>query len=47
MSSPSWQINGDYFETCSCDFLCPCITSNLVAQPTEGHCDVAIVFHID
>jgi len=47
MSSVSWQIRGDYFETCSCAYLCPCITSNLVAQPTKGHCDVAMVFHID
>jgi hypothetical protein len=47
MSSVAWQISGDYFETCSCDYLCPCITSNLAARPTKGHCDVAMVFHID
>ena len=47
MSSVSWQISGDYFETCNCDYLCPCIPSNLAAQPTKGHCDVAMVFHID
>lgn len=47
MNATAWQISGDYFETCSCDYLCPCITSNLTAQPTKGHCDVAIVFHID
>lgn len=47
MSNVSWQIRGDYFETCSCDFLCPCITSNLADQPTKGHCDVAMIFHID
>ena len=32
----AWAINGEYFETCNCDFLCPCITSNLAATPTEG-----------
>ena len=47
MSSVSWQIKGDYFETCSCDYLCPCIPSNMTSQPTKGHCDVALVFHID
>lgn len=47
MGNVSWQISGDYFETCSCDYLCPCISSNMAAQPTKGHCDVAIVFHID
>jgi len=43
----SWQVSGDYFETCSCDYLCPCITSNLAAQPTKGHCYAAIAFHIE
>jgi hypothetical protein len=47
MSNTTWQIRGDYFETCNCDYLCPCILSNLAAQPTKGHCDVAMVFHID
>lgn len=47
MSVPSWQISGDYFETCNCDYLCPCISSNLAATPTNGHCDVAIAYHID
>jgi hypothetical protein len=47
MSSVAWQISGDYFETCSCDYLCPCVPSNLAAQPTKGHCDVAMVFHIE
>src|SRR6476646_4931328 len=47
MTTSAWQITGDYFETCSCDYLCPCISSNLAAQPTKGYCDVAMVFHID
>jgi hypothetical protein len=47
MATPSWQLSGDYFETCSCDFLCPCLPSNLAAQPTKGDCNFAFVFHID
>jgi hypothetical protein len=47
MATTSWQLSGDYFETCSCDFLCPCLPSNLAAQPTQGHCNFAMVFHID
>jgi hypothetical protein len=43
----AWQIRGEYFETCSCDYLCPCISSNLVARPTQGWCAVALVQHID
>jgi hypothetical protein len=47
MATTSWQLSGDYFETCSCDFLCPCLPSNLAAQPTKGDCNFAFVFHID
>ena len=43
----AWQINGEYFETCSCDYLCPCIPSNLAGRPTEGWCVFAFVQHID
>ncbi|WP_029527509.1 DUF1326 domain-containing protein [Polaromonas glacialis] len=43
----SWQITGQYMETCNCAFLCPCITSNLTAQPTEGDCKAAVTLHID
>jgi hypothetical protein len=43
----TWQMAGDYFETCSCDFLCPCIPSNLAGKATKGWCDFAMVFHIE
>ncbi|MEM7022541.1 MAG: DUF1326 domain-containing protein [Pseudomonadota bacterium] len=46
MSETSWQVEGDYFETCNCDFLCPCISSNLQARPTKGDCKVAMVFQV-
>ena len=41
-----WKIEGEYMETCNCDFLCPCITSNLTATPTEGDCKAAIAMKI-
>lgn len=41
-----WHIEGEYMETCNCDFLCPCITSNLTAIPTEGDCKAAIAMKI-
>jgi hypothetical protein len=47
MANPSWQVSGDYFETCSCDYLCPCIFTNMTATPTQTSCTVAMVFHID
>lgn len=42
-----WRIEGQYMETCNCTYLCPCISSNLAARPTEGDCKVAIAMRID
>src|SRR3990172_7899505 len=47
MAKTSWQLSGEYFETCSCTYLCPCAPSNLTAQPTEGHCNFAFAFNVD
>jgi len=43
----SWQLTGQYMETCNCTLLCPCITSNLTARPTEGDCKAAVALRID
>lgn len=43
----TWQLSGDYFETCSCTYLCPCLPTNLSGKPTRGHCNFAFAFHID
>jgi hypothetical protein len=45
--TPAWRVQGQYFETCSCDFLCPCIWSNLSARPTQGSCTFALVHHVE
>ena len=42
-----WNIQGQYMETCNCTMVCPCITSNLTAQPTEGSCKAAVALRID
>jgi hypothetical protein len=51
MTDPiSWHLSGDYFENCSCSVLCPCLMSTappLTARPTEGFCNVPLVFHIE
>jgi hypothetical protein len=47
MASAQWRVSGEYFEACSCDFVCPCPTSGLAARPTKGSCDAGLVFHID
>ena len=45
-----WHLSGDYFENCNCDVVCPCLVSPaapLTARPSQGVCDVALIFHID
>src|SRR5262245_18765220 len=45
-----WHLSGDYFESCNCSIVCPCIVSKappLTSQPTESVCDLALMFHID
>jgi hypothetical protein len=46
VTNSDWQIAGNYFETCNCDFLCPCIHSNMAAMPTKGDCKVAMAFEV-
>ena len=43
----AWRIEGQYMETCNCNYLCPCAPSNLTARPTEGDCKAAIAMRID
>jgi len=47
MAGPSWSVRGQYFETCSCDYVCPCILNNMAALPTKGDCTFALTFHIE
>lgn len=47
MAASKWSVSGQYMETCNCDFLCPCISSNLAARPTQGDCKVALAFHVE
>jgi hypothetical protein len=45
-----WHFSGDYFENCSCTVVCPCLVSKaapLTSRPTEGVCNVPLIFHID
>lgn len=51
MAEP-WSIRGEYMESCNCEVLCPCLLgprnekASALARPTEGHCDVPMIFHI-
>ena len=47
MATPAWKVAGRYYETCSCDFLCPCILTQLQGQPSRGSCTFAMGFSIE
>src|SRR5690349_39754 len=41
----SWNLNGSYFETCSCELMCPCNLS-FDHGATYDYCRVVLVFNI-
>jgi hypothetical protein len=40
-----WSLSGSYFETCSCDVVCPC-TASLSLGATRDRCNVVLVFNV-
>jgi hypothetical protein len=47
MATPAWQVSGQYYETCSCDFVCPCVPGQMAVRPTKGSCTFAMAFQIE
>jgi len=41
----SWNLTGSYFESCSCDVVCPC-TASLSLGATRDRCKVVLVFNV-
>src|SRR4051812_30307481 len=41
----TWNLEGTYFETCSCDVVCPC-TASLALGADLDRCRVTLVFNI-
>ncbi len=41
----SWKLDGSYFETCSCDVVCPC-SASLALGATHERCRVTLVFNV-
>ena len=41
----SWKLEGTYFETCSCEVICPC-TASLAFGASYDRCKVVLVFHV-
>jgi hypothetical protein len=41
----SWNLEGTYFETCSCEVVCPC-TASLALGADYDRCRVTLVFNV-
>jgi hypothetical protein len=39
----NWNLQGDYFESCTCDLVCPCI---FLMPPTKGYCEALVAWHV-
>ena len=42
----SWRMEGTYFESCSCDAVCPCTWSGFTARATQDRCRALLAYHI-
>lgn len=47
MTTPAWTVSGQYYETCNCDFVCPCVPGQLAVRPTKGDCQFAMAFQVE
>jgi hypothetical protein len=47
MATPAWKVSGQYYETCNCDFVCPCVPAQMAVRPTKGECMFAMAFQIE
>ena len=47
MATPTWKVSGQYYETCSCDFVCPCLPAGIMARPSKGSCTFAMAFSVE
>lgn len=47
MGATAWQVEGQYYENCNCDFVCPCAPGQMTVRPTNGSCIFAMAFKIE
>jgi len=43
----AWRLDGKYFESCSCDAVCPCTWSALTAKATLDRCRALLTYHVE
>jgi hypothetical protein len=47
MSAPAWHVQGQYYETCNCDFICPCVLGQMAVKPSKVTCIFAMAYQIE
>ena len=47
MATTDWNVSGRYYEACNCDFICPCVPTQLSAAPSKGDCTFAMGFDVE
>ena len=43
----TWRLDGTYFESCSCDAVCPCTWSGFTAEATLDRCRALLAYHVE
>ena len=43
----AWRLDGTYFESCSCDEICPCTWSAFTAKATLDRCRALLAYHVN
>jgi hypothetical protein len=43
----AWNLEGTFYENCSCDAICPCTWSNMARPATNDDCRAALLFAIE
>jgi hypothetical protein len=47
MAQNTWELSGQYMESCNCDYVCPCIFTNPQGPATHEHCFAVMTFRIE
>ncbi len=43
----TWRLQGKFFESCSCDAICPCTWSAFTARATLDRCRALLAYHVE
>lgn len=42
----TWNLDGSYFQNCSCGWVCPCAVTSFVSPATYDRCQVILFYHV-